>query len=111
MAKVLFLDTNIYLHYHDIEQINWLEIAQTDAVAIIIPPVTIRELNRAKDSPQYRSRIRKRAAATLKKLNGLFQSSFQVTIRDGVAAQLESRDPSIDFGQYCLRGFSRTHRG
>jgi hypothetical protein len=101
MPKIVFLDTNIYLHYQDINQIDWPKVLQTDAVTIVIPPVTIRELNKHKDS-HSRPRIKKRAGVTLKRLSTLFESGVKAQIRDGVEVQFEDRDPLIDFGAHQL---------
>lgn len=101
MPKIIFLDTNIFLHYQDFDQINWLEIVQSSNLRIIIPPVTIRELNKVKEThPQ--AKLRKRAGNALRKLSGLFASGSQSQLRDGVIVQLEDRDPLIDFASYHL---------
>ena len=60
MPKTAFLDTNIYIHYQIFDQIKWPEILHTSKVMIVIPPVTIRELNRLKDL-NLGTRVRKRA--------------------------------------------------
>jgi len=101
MAKTVFLDTNIYLHYQDIGQIDWLKVVQADAVIIVVPPITIRELNKHKDS-HPRTRVRKRAGAVLKRLSALFISSLQAQLKSGVAIHLEDRDALIDFGAHHL---------
>jgi hypothetical protein len=101
MPKTIFLDTNIFLHYQDIDQIDWLNILKTDLVKIILPPVIIRELNKNKDN-NLKARVRKRAASVLKKLSALFQGETQAFLRDGVEIYLEGRDPLIDFTSYQL---------
>lgn len=100
MAKVVFLDTNVYLHYQDIDQIDWLKIVQADTVTIVVPPIVIRELNKHKDS-HTKTRVRKRAGAILKMLSTLFASGFQAQLRSNVAIYLEDRE-LIDFGAYQL---------
>lgn len=101
MPKIIFLDTNIYLHYQDIEQINWLEIAQADNVTIIVPPITVRELNKNKEI-HPRKRIRKRAGATLTKLFTLFSSTHQTQLNDVISIHLEDRDPILDSNEFHL---------
>ncbi len=101
MPKTIFLDTNIFLHYQDFDQIDWQIILKTDFVKIIIPPITIRELNKNKDS-NGKTRIRKRAASTLKKLSTLFQEDTHAFLVDSVEIFLEGRDPLIDFTTYQL---------
>jgi predicted nucleic acid-binding protein len=101
MSKLIFLDSNVFLHYQDFDQINWLEIAQADDITIVIPPVSIRELNKVKET-HPRARLRKRAGNILKKLSGLFASGPQSQLRDGVIVQFEDCDPLVDFASYNL---------
>lgn len=46
--KYLFLDTNVYIHYNDFEQIDWKELFNDD-VSIVIPPIIMREIDSLKD--------------------------------------------------------------
>jgi len=101
MPKLLFLDTMVFLHYQDFDQINWPEVAQADAVTIVIPPVTIRELNKHKES-HPRPRVRRRAGTTLRKLSALLGSGLEAPLQDWVVVQLEDRDPLIDFTAHHL---------
>ena len=101
MTKIVFLDTNVFLHYQDFDQIDWLEIVQADEVTILIPPVSIRELNKIKEI-HSRARLRKRAATILKKLYELFALGSRNQLRDGVFIELEDRDPLIDFASHNL---------
>lgn len=96
MQKILFLDANVYLHYQPFDQIDWLEVAQADTATIVVPPVTIRELNKNKDTHPI-ARIRKRADAALKVLSRLFDSVACAPLRAGVEIRLEDRDPLVDF--------------
>jgi hypothetical protein len=96
MSKAVFLDTNVYLHYQLFDQINWLEVLSASAVTIVIPPVTVRELNKHKEL-HPRPRVRERAGTVLKKLSSLFESGLQTRLRDGIEMKLEDRDPNIDF--------------
>lgn len=101
MSKIVFLDTNIYLHYQLFDQIKWLEVLNASEVMIVVPPITVRELNKQKElSPKLR--IKKRAGTVLKKLSSLFEKDCQAYIRDGVEIYLETRDPIIDFTQSQL---------
>ena len=101
MSKLIFLDTNVYLHYQDFDQIDWLDVMHSDAVTIIIPPMSIRELNKVKET-HPRARQRKRAGATLKKLDALLASNHTIELRDGISLRLEDRDPLIDFAFHQL---------
>jgi hypothetical protein len=101
MPKTVFLDTMVFLHYQSFDQINWLEIAGTDEVTIVIPPVTIRELNEKKDTQQM-SRVRKRAGAVIRQLHRLFESGQPAQLQRGIYVYFEDRDPSIDFTAHSL---------
>ena len=46
--KYLFLDTNIYIHYNDFEEIDWKSIFNDD-VSIVFPPIIMREIDEQKD--------------------------------------------------------------
>jgi predicted nucleic acid-binding protein len=96
MSKSVFLDTNIFLHYRDLDQIDWLTVLETDSVTIIIPPITVQELQSKKDSLS-RTRIRKRAEMALKKFYALYETDQQAQPHTNINIQLEARDPLIDF--------------
>jgi len=101
MSKVAFLDTNIYLHYQPFDQIVWPEILKASEITILIPPVTIRELNKQKEL-NHRHRVKRRAGKVLNKLSSLFATDYQASIHYGVKMCLEDRDPIIDFTQLQL---------
>jgi hypothetical protein len=101
MKKILFVDTNIFIHYHDFDQIDWPAISHADSVIIIIPPITIRELNKHKDGNQ-RQRIRKRAGLILRKISGIIDQNLHAQINPLIELVLEPRDPLIDFGSFQL---------
>lgn len=101
MNKIIYLDTNIFLHYQPFTQINWLELVKAESVTIVITPVIIRELNKQKDS-QGNPKKRKRAAETIKKLFELSESDNPSQIADGIEIYLEDREPSFDFAKYQL---------
>jgi len=102
MPKVVFLDTNIYLHYRFFDQIKWPEVLKASEVTIIIPPITLRELNRQKEL-NTRSRVKQKAGLVLNKLSSLFDKGLSACIRDGVEICLEDRDPKRkDYSQLQL---------
>lgn len=101
MDKTIYLDTNIFLHYQPFTQINWLEVVKAESVTVVIPPITIRELNKHKDS-HPRAQIKKRAGETIKKLSGLLDSGTTAKITEGVFVFFEDRDSTIDFAAHQL---------
>ena len=68
-TKVSFVDTNLFLHFPTLDQIDWLDLLRCDCVVIIVTvtATVIRELNRHKDAP-VSFKLRERAASSLKKL-------------------------------------------
>jgi hypothetical protein len=99
----VFLDTNIYLHYQMFDQINWLDVLQAKSVCIVVPPTTIRELNRVKDaSPQ--PHLRRRAGKVQKLFLELFlkSDSGAVVLREGVKILFHPEEPLIDFAAHHL---------
>ncbi len=101
MHKIIYLDTNIFLHYQPFDQINWLEIVKAESATIVIPPVTIRELNKHKDS-HPRTKIKKRAGETIRRLFELYDLGVNAKINEEVFVSFEDRDPNIDFAAYQL---------
>ncbi len=101
MNKIIYLDTNIFLHYQPFTQINWLEIVKAESVTIVIPPITLRELNNHKDS-HSRVQVKKRASETIKKLSGLLDTGKTAKIAEGVFVFFEDRDSTIDFAAHQL---------
>lgn len=68
--KYLLLDTNIYLHYTDFEQIDWAAIVNDEHYTIIVPFTVIKEIDKHKDGPK--SKIRTRAKAVSSKFGSYF---------------------------------------
>lgn len=98
----VFLDTNVFLHYEMFDQINWLNETDAKQVLIVVPPVTIRELQRQKDSPRSNQRIRDRAGKVLIELGDLFSETSIASLRDGVSIFLEAREAIVDYQKYML---------
>lgn len=101
VSKIIFLDTNVYLHYRLFDQIDWPDVLKVSGVTIVVPPVTVRELNKLKEL-HPRARVKERAGTVLKKLFLLFKSGSQTHLRDSVEMWFEDRDPMIDFMAYQL---------
>lgn len=69
--KYLFLDTNVYLHYMDFEQIDWKSlVCNGDDFTIVVPLIVIREIDKQKDSS--RGKIQGRAKKTSEKFGDYF---------------------------------------
>ena len=56
--KYLLLDTNIYLHYIDFEQIDWGTIIGDKEYEIVVPYTVIKEIDKYKDGPKSKIKVR-----------------------------------------------------
>lgn len=69
--KYLFLDTNIYLHYKNFEQLNWAQILSlSEEVTIVVPPITRYEIDKIKDTGT--GKVNSRARNTAKRFREIF---------------------------------------
>lgn len=61
MKTFLFLDTNIYLHFRQFDQIKWKELLNNEDFTIVVPYVVISELDKKKidDAPRISKQARK----------------------------------------------------
>src|SRR5271157_1059564 len=88
----IFPDTNLFLHYRPLNEIDWCSLLQSNAVEIEITPVVTRELEEQK--PLNPSRKLKDRAATALRLLHKYLAKPQV--RDGVTLQFLLDDPTAD---------------
>lgn len=68
--KYLFLDTNIFLHFQNFEQIPWAKLVNDIDFKIIVSDIVAGEIDKHKDSA--RGKIQKRAKAVSKLLGDVF---------------------------------------
>ena len=97
--KIVFLDTNILIHFTSIEQIPWREELQTDEFVIVIAKVVIDELDKHKRSTK--SRIANRVRAVIKDLleienGGNFKGRMPIQIQLKKPAQAIYIDHELD---------------
>jgi hypothetical protein len=100
-TSVAFLDTNTFLHYKQLREIDWCDVLNADHVTLIVAPVVIRELNSHKDLGRKKN-IRERAAAALETLSVMIRQPDRADIREGVELRFRQTDPLIDFGAQRL---------
>ena len=62
--KYLLLDTNIYLHYIDFEQIDWGTIIDDKEYEIIVHYIVIKEIDKYNDGPKSKIKVRAKAVAS-----------------------------------------------
>jgi len=90
MAKHLFFDTNIFLHYQDVEKLK-LEQQYGKDIILVVPRIILSELNKHKDSHPS-PKIQKRARTMCKKIQG-WDGSGKVTDNIKFQFVFETSDP------------------
>jgi rRNA-processing protein FCF1 len=88
--KKVFVDTNIFLHFRSFEEINWLEICQTESCILVISPIVIDELDKYKVSNDEKG---KRARKVLKKIEDCIETNT-FKIRNNVDLEVLVERPS-----------------
>lgn len=88
--KYLVLDTNVYLHYKDFEQVDWKTLVGDD-VTLCVPMIVLGEIDKHKD--QGRGKIQKRA----KKLSSRFSELFLQGEKAKIAVEEMDNPPSTAF--------------
>jgi hypothetical protein len=101
MHKYIFTDTNLFEQFQPITGIDWLALASCDSATLLVPSVTLRELNEHKDGAT-RGRLKRRAAAALIDLKKYSDQGTPAKIRDGVDLDFRVSEPLIDFAQHHL---------
>ncbi len=100
-TTVLFIDTDILIHYRRLSEIDWLSLTESSGTRILIAPVVFRELNKHKERGNT-AKLRKRAQAVLSDFAGIFRSETQATIRAGVELEYLAVEPLLDFAKARL---------
>ncbi len=102
---LLYPDTNIFLHYRRLDEIDWRTIVNAEELTIVVMQVVVRELERHKHQHPVK-RIRRRADAIVSFLHGQLSQGMQdglpVSIREGVSLDFQRGEPQIDFANAGL---------
>ena len=101
VTRHVFPDTNLFLHYKPLEQIDWTTLVGSNAVVLVVTPVVLGELDKHKFSHPH-ARIRDRAAAATKRLVGLLRSDSPRVLRQGVTIEFVDHEPNVDFAAVRL---------
>lgn len=91
-----FPDTNIFLHYRPIAELDWRSMTQGHPVRIQIAPVVARELEERKTLHPIK-RIRDRADTALRVLHNFMQGGLTCKIGDDVWLDFLVYEPSQEF--------------
>ena len=103
-----FLDTNIFIHCQDIQNIDWKAELGASQVCLVIAPVVFEELDVFKDDHRN-SRKRDRARRAIKLLEATLTSPGQI-IREGVSLQYGEELYRMDFGGFNLNPDNKDDR-
>ncbi len=95
----VFLDCMIYLHYRSIEELDLPSLLSAESVAIVIPRITLRELDKQKNTHQS-SKVRDRARRILKKIEQW--TTDGVSVRQGVSVEFFPVVPTTDYERLGL---------
>ena len=87
-----FPDTNLFMHFRPLNEIDWCGFLQTSAVEIKIAPVVTRELEEQKTLNPSR-KLRERADTALRLLHGYLGQS---QVREGVTLEFLITEPNAD---------------
>ena len=80
MAKKIFIDTMIFLHYKAIDGIDLCCLLNVDELVIVIPRITLRELDKHKNIHASK-KVRDRAKRIVSKLENWITTSEPVSAR------------------------------
>jgi hypothetical protein len=94
--KAVFPDTNIFLHYRPLAELDWRSMVQANSVRIQIAPVVTRELEERQTLHAIK-RIRERAAVALRMLHKFSEAGVPCKVRDGVLLEFLVYEPSQEF--------------
>lgn len=96
----VFFDTMVFLHSRPIQEINLPKLLRVRSVILVIPRVTLHELDKHKNTHTSRN-IRDRAAKSLKTIENCTTSESK-ELRPGVLLQLMTASPSLVFKEHGL---------
>jgi len=92
-TTAVFLDTNLFLHYRPVNEIDWCALVKVRPVEIKIAPVVPHELEEQRVVHQLR-KIRDRAGTAIKLLHTYLQKN---QLRDGVTLQFLMKEPNPEY--------------
>lgn len=105
--RTVFLDTNIFLHYKQFDQIDWLSVCSTSECELVITPIVIDELDKHKVG---NTKISKRARNILTQIEKLYETG-NFEIRENVTIKIINDKPKLDtYTRFGLNYEEQDHR-
>lgn len=90
MKKVVFPDTNVFLHFRPLDEVDLPALLDCTEVELVITPVVLEELDEHKWAHSL-PKIRKRADSSLKRIEAWVEDG--TPIRSGVTVTLHASEP------------------
>lgn len=104
----IFIDTNIFLHFQNIQTIQWNKILNVEECNILIAPVIIDELDEKKRGNDPKSNL---ARTALKLMEDTIDNGNTMEIRKGVLLTILSQKPKLTtFESNLLEHKEKDHR-
>ena len=100
VRKVAVPDTNFFLHYKQLRDVNWLQLLACDSVEIVILPRILKELDEKKFGAS--PKLKKRAEGALRQLRSITGPTGIGTLNESVTVRVEADEPLIDFEEHSL---------
>lgn len=100
IMRYAFVDTNIFLHFPQLDKVDWCHLLGADRVTLVVAQIVIRQLNEKKDTPGPRKE-RERAKSSLRWL-GQFENDASPQIRKDVDIILQVDDPTLNMSEFRL---------
>jgi rRNA-processing protein FCF1 len=88
--EIIFIDTNIFLHFENFEQIDWLKVCNSDSCKLVISPIVIDELDKHKIA---NNKVGKKARKVLNKIEELLANN-ESAINNGVLVEVLNVKPN-----------------
>jgi hypothetical protein len=102
-ATFVVLDTNVYMHAHRFDTVDWHRVVGADSVGIALPAQVLRELDKHKDSHPSRT-MRERVRGVIAQLKPLVAPGSGGHVRAGV--NIEFYHPPIPAEQFTAWGLN-----
>lgn len=98
MTTAIFIDTNVFLHYLSVDQIDWGKICGQPKVELVVCAAVVRELQKTKEL-HNKSHLRERSAKAIRQIK---KYSTGELVRSNTTLRLYVDDPLIDFVEHRL---------
>jgi hypothetical protein len=95
------LDTNLFLHFKPVEQVDWRDCLDADEVALVVPRRIVMELDEQKDQ-NNKQKLRERARTALRRIEDIVLAGDDAAVRDRVTMEYADLLPPDFFAEHHL---------